>query len=72
MAEDIESKRVKNAPLIKPALNVLNKALKQAADDYKKDKSVGCTHFLGYLKTRPKKSSIPDECLTCNRMLKCI
>jgi hypothetical protein len=31
-----------------------------------------CNHFFGYLKTRPKDVSIPDECLTCNKMIDCL
>jgi hypothetical protein len=31
-----------------------------------------CQHYLGYLKKRPKNESIPDECLTCNKMIECI
>ncbi len=30
-----------------------------------------CPHGLGYLAKRSKKSRIPDECLTCARMLDC-
>ncbi|MEM3769622.1 MAG: hypothetical protein QXG76_00365 [Candidatus Bathyarchaeia archaeon] len=31
-----------------------------------------CEHFLGYLKKRPKNTPIPDECLTCSRMIECL
>ena len=31
-----------------------------------------CQHYLGYLKKRPKDRSVPDECLTCNKMIECI
>jgi DNA-directed RNA polymerase subunit RPC12/RpoP len=35
--------------------------------------SVGkCQHFLGYLKKRPKDVSIPDQCLTCPKMVECL
>jgi hypothetical protein len=33
---------------------------------------VGCNHFLGYLRKRPKNSAIPDECLVCERMIECL
>lgn len=36
------------------------------------NKVAGCPHFVGYLKTRPKDSPIPDECLTCSRILQCM
>jgi DNA-directed RNA polymerase subunit RPC12/RpoP len=31
-----------------------------------------CKHFLGYLRKRPKNTPIPDECLTCERMIECL
>lgn len=31
-----------------------------------------CTHHLGYLKNRPSNATIPDECLTCPKVLKCM
>jgi hypothetical protein len=31
-----------------------------------------CTHFLGYLKKRPRDMPFPDECLTCNKMIECL
>jgi hypothetical protein len=33
---------------------------------------VECEHFFGYLRKRPKNTPIPDECLTCNRMIECL
>lgn len=30
-----------------------------------------CTYHFGYLKSLPKSSSIPDECLTCANLMKC-
>jgi hypothetical protein len=33
----------------------------------------GCKHFLGYLCTRPEKSSvIPKECTDCTEILECL
>jgi DNA-directed RNA polymerase subunit RPC12/RpoP len=31
-----------------------------------------CTHHLGYLKRRPKNTPIPEECLTCSKMIDCL
>jgi hypothetical protein len=36
------------------------------------ENDVKCQHFLGYLKRRPKDTPIPDECLTCGRMVECL
>jgi DNA-directed RNA polymerase subunit RPC12/RpoP len=35
-------------------------------------RDVGCRHFLGYLKQRPKDSPIPEGCLTCDKMVDCM
>ncbi|MEM3823885.1 MAG: hypothetical protein QXH87_03030 [Candidatus Bathyarchaeia archaeon] len=31
-----------------------------------------CPHFLGFLKKRPRNMPIPDECLTCSKMIECL
>jgi hypothetical protein len=31
-----------------------------------------CSHEFGYLRKRPKDTAIPDECLTCTRILQCM
>lgn len=36
------------------------------------DKDFQCKHFLGYLKKRSRDMPIPDECLTCSRMIECM
>jgi len=30
-----------------------------------------CPYYFGFLKTFPKKTSIPDECLTCPKIIQC-
>ena len=35
------------------------------------DKNSQCKHFLGYLKKRSRDMPIPDECLTCGKMIEC-
>jgi hypothetical protein len=36
------------------------------------EENAKCQHFLGYLKKRPKDASIPDQCLTCTKMVECL
>ena len=36
------------------------------------EETVACAHHLGYLKQRPKKTPIPEECLTCPKMIECM
>ena len=31
-----------------------------------------CTHHFGYLSQRPKKESIPEDCIVCERIVKCM
>lgn len=31
----------------------------------------GCPHHFGYLGTRPKEGAIPEQCLTCRKMIEC-
>ena len=38
----------------------------------KQENNVQCEHFFGYLKQRPKDTSFPDECLTCDKMIDCL
>lgn len=33
--------------------------------------TVECKHRFGYLRTLPKNASIPDECLSCDRIIEC-
>jgi hypothetical protein len=37
-----------------------------------KTKEDGCSHFIGYLKTCPEDSPIPNECLICRSIMKCM
>jgi len=30
-----------------------------------------CLHYFGYLRFLPKNDSIPDECLSCKRVIEC-
>jgi hypothetical protein len=34
--------------------------------------SSGCPHHFGYLKEHPKHTPIPNECLTCTRIMECL
>jgi hypothetical protein len=34
--------------------------------------SLGCPHYFGYLKEHPKHTPIPNECLTCTRIMECL
>ncbi len=34
--------------------------------------SSSCVHHFGYLNTHAKDASLPDECLTCSKLLQCM
>ncbi len=38
----------------------------------KSEESGDCQHFFGYLKKRGKDESIPEDCLTCDKMIECM
>lgn len=41
--------------------------------DAGKDSPVAsCPHHVGYLKTRSKNEAVPDDCLTCPKILQCM
>ncbi len=72
MAEDMRDAGVAHARLGEAPLRALTKALIETANGIEKNKKASCAHFLGYLKTRPKDSPIPDECLTCAALMNCM
>lgn len=47
------------------------KTLETKVED-KMEEAVACAHQLGYLKRRPKNTPIPEECLTCTKMIDCM
>lgn len=59
-----------------------NNSMEPAFDDIpvissKNEKGAGseqpkCPQHFGYLKNRPKNAPIPEICLTCERMIKCV
>lgn len=38
----------------------------------KRQKPENCSHYIGYLKTLPENASLPEGCLTCQKVLVCI
>ncbi len=64
-------------PCCMTRINNERKNITISEEDVKKpsakfENNVECKHFFGYLKTRPKEAPIPDECLTCGRMIECL
>jgi len=41
-------------------------------DFSRNSQSSGCPHYFGYLKEHPKNTPIPNECLTCTKIMQCL
>lgn len=35
-------------------------------------KTEGCSHYMGYLSQRSRKEKIPEECMVCENIVKCM
>lgn len=70
---DIEEE--KQQPLKQASMALKIKTVLEKEKDRQEPKDpdeTKCQHGFGYLKTRPKGSSIPDECLVCQKMIQCL
>jgi len=65
-----EQEPMKNAMASMKIRNILEK--EQAKDEKRPTDETTCSHGFGYLKKRPKGAQIPDECLTCQKMIQCL
>ncbi len=44
----------------------------QASTNKEENNQTICLHYFGYLSKLPKKSSIPEDCLLCSKVVECI
>jgi hypothetical protein len=44
---------------------------KMTSDNLAVETASGCNHQLGYLRTFPTNSSLPEECLSCDKIMEC-
>ena len=51
-------------------ITLLKKDVKKTSVEL--ENNVKCKHSFGYLKKRAKDVPIPDECLTCDKMIECL
>lgn len=54
-----------------PAATPIQERLAIVEENLKREASQECKYQLGYLRTLPKHASIPDECLSCNKIIEC-
>lgn len=66
LAKIDEAKTLKKEEPMKASTRAYGKAEAKPGIDVK------CQHYFGYLKKRPKNTPIPDECLTCDKMIECL
>jgi DNA-directed RNA polymerase subunit RPC12/RpoP len=50
----------------------LEMEVEDAMKEFAVEEAGGCQHHLGYLKQRTKNTPIPEECLTCSKMIECM
>lgn len=63
---EVEDQKKKETRTISTSIGDVKKA------GAKLEENVKCKHFLGYLKKRPENTPIPEECLTCSKMIECL
>jgi DNA-directed RNA polymerase subunit RPC12/RpoP len=62
----VEEQKNKETAEEKAIMNDVKKSIEESEED------VECKHYFGYLKKRSKDTPIPEECLTCIKMIKCL
>ena len=62
----------REAPIALKIKNALEKEQERENEEPEEPSAPKCTHDFGYLKKRPKGTSIPDECLICPQMIQCL
>jgi hypothetical protein len=67
--EEIEKESEESKP---SSLKDFNTTSREAQEDLKSPEQLMCSHYLGYLKKRPKNAPIPESCLTCPKMIQCL
>jgi hypothetical protein len=67
--EDIPTQKRKNTPYSPLTNSIYYK--KEAANNFQEITSSECNHQLGYLATFPDSTSLPEECLSCNKVMEC-
>jgi hypothetical protein len=56
---------------IEPQKIIEKRQVPTAPQKQPQERPSGCQHFFGYLRNIPKNTLIPDECLTCTKMVEC-
>ena len=70
--EQEDQELTKDAPVALRIKTALQKEQDRENGELEAPSTPKCTHDFGYLKKRPKGTSIPDECLVCRKMIQCL
>ena len=69
----VEEPRVEETTQVREEYEVISKPAKlEDITSRSSESSPNCVHNFGYLESRPEKTSIPDECLGCPKVIKCL
>lgn len=71
---EVEPQKPEERQIERPELKDVKPEKEKHAEpeEPKREAPSGCPHYLGYLGKRPKNAPIPEECLTCKDMVKCM
>lgn len=77
--EKIAKEIFKQVELLKTLLSISKVPTQKGSESISMEKpeiiseksSSDCIHYLGYLRFLPKSKSIPDECLSCQKVIEC-
>ena len=67
--EEMPTQKRKNTPYSPLTTSVYHE--KDDSNNFQKRTSLECNHQLGYLTTIPANASLPEECLSCNKVMEC-
>ena len=67
--EDSPMQKRKNTPYSPLTTSIYNE--KEDSNQFQKRTSPECNHEVGYLATLPDTASLPEECLSCTKVIEC-
>jgi hypothetical protein len=67
--EDIPKQKRKNTPYSPLTTSIYHE--KEDSNKVQRRTSSECNHEVGYLATFPANASLPEECLSCNKVMEC-
>ena len=67
--EDSTMQKRKNTPYSPLTTSIYHE--KDASNQFQKRTSSECNHEVGYLATLPANASLPEECLSCSKVMEC-